>query len=269
MKLKMKLNAIKLMNFHLLTIFPEILDSYFNESILKRAQEKRIIKIHKHNLRDWTTDNHKTVDDTPYGGGAGMVMQVDILYKALCGITKHIATKKPLQNREFRIENRDDSSGTKNLYSLFSIPNSKIVLLSAKGKRWTQQIAREYSQLDNVIFICGRYEGVDERITKFIDAEVSIGDFVLTGGELGAAICIDSIARLLPGALGNAESAISESHSTKNLLEYPQYTRPEVFEAEGRKYPVPKVLLSGNHAEIEKWRQSKMRRRPRAQAKKK
>jgi tRNA (guanine37-N1)-methyltransferase len=219
------------MNFHLLTIFPEILDSYLNESILKRAQEKKIIAIHRHNLRDWTTDNHKTVDDTPYGGGAGMVMKVEILHKAISAIKQ---------------KNKD----------------AKIVLMSAKGKRWNQQLAQEYSQLKDIVFVCGRYEGVDERITNFIDDEISIGDFVLTGGELGAAICIDSIARLLPGALGNAESAISESHSTKNLLEYPQYTRPEVFEAEGKKYPVPKVLLSGNHAEIEKWRQSKMRTKP-------
>lgn len=248
------------MNFHLLTIFPEILDSYFNESILKRAQEKKIISIHRHNLRDWTTDNHKTVDDTPYGGGAGMVMKVDVLHRALSAI-------------ELRIKNQESSAATsaakKNHDSKFMIHDSKIVLLSAKGKKWNQQLAQEYSKLDNVIFICGRYEGVDERITNFMDDEISIGDFVLTGGELGAAICIDSIARLLPGALGNAESAISESHSTKNLLEYPQYTRPEVFEAEGKKYPVPKVLLSGNHAEIEKWRRSKMRKRPKTRNPKK
>lgn len=219
------------MNFHLLTIFPEILDSYFNESILKRAQEKKIISIHKRNLRDWTTDNHKTVDDTPYGGGAGMVMKVDVLHKAVSDIKSDIGNGK-----------------------------SKVVLLSAKGRKWSQQLASEYAKLDDVVFICGRYEGVDERITKFIDEEVSIGDFVLTGGELGAAIMIDSITRLLPGALGNNESAISESHSTKGLLEYPQYTRPEVFEADGKKYKVPKVLLSGNHAEIEKWRQGKMKK---------
>ncbi len=219
------------MNFHLLTIFPEILDSYFNESILKRAQEKKLINIYRYNLRDWTTDKHQTVDDTPYGGGAGMVMKVDILYQAVEAIRSKVNVK-----------------------------NSKIILLSAKGKRWTQQTAQEYSQLDDVVFICGRYEGVDERIINFIDEEVSIGDFVLTGGELGAAILIDSIARLVPSTLGNAESAISESHSVKKLLEYPQYTRPEIFEAQGKKLAVPGVLLSGNHAEIEKWRQGKMRK---------
>lgn len=217
------------MNFHLLTIFPDILDSYLNESILKRAQEKNIITIQKHNLRDWTDDRHQTVDDTPYGGGAGMVMKVDVLYKAINAIKQ----------------------GNK---------GARVVLLSAKGRKWNQQLAKEYSMLDNVVFVCGRYEGVDERVLNFIDEEISIGDFVLTGGELGAAIIIDSVTRLLPGSLGNADSAISESHSIQDLLEYPQYTRPEVFEAEGEKYAVPEILLSGNHAEIEKWRQSKMKK---------
>jgi tRNA (guanine37-N1)-methyltransferase len=235
------------MNFHLLTIFPEILNSYFNESILKRAQASGIINLYKHNLRDYTEDNHKTVDDTPYGGGAGMVMKVDVLYRALGAIESII------KNQESRITVASHDSK-------LMIHNSKIVLLSAKGRRWTQQKAKEYSLLDNVIFICGRYEGVDERITKFIDEEISIGDFVLTGGELGAAIIIDSITRLLPGALGNSESAISESHTVPGTLEYPQYTRPEIFTAEGKKYKVPKVLLSGNHAEIEKWRQGKMKK---------
>ncbi|MEI8360757.1 MAG: tRNA (guanosine(37)-N1)-methyltransferase TrmD [bacterium] len=218
------------MNFHLLTIFPAILDSYLNESIIKRAQKEEIIKINKINLRDYATDKHQTVDDTPYGGGAGMVMKVDVLYAAIQGI-KAIT------------------------------PDCNIVLLSAKGKRWNQARAREFSQLDNVAFICGRYEGVDERITKFIDEEVSIGDFVLTGGELGAAVIIDSVTRLLPGVLGNAESTISESHTEKNLLEYPQYTRPEIFVANQKKYKVPTVLLSGNHAEINEWRKSKMKKK--------
>lgn len=234
------------MNFHLLTIFPEILDSYLNESIIKRAQEKNIIAIYKHNLRNWTTDVHHTVDDAPFGGGAGMVMKIDILHKALVAI-------------ESGIRNQESSHATKNHDSKFLIPDSKIVLLSAKGKRWNQQIAQEYSKLENVILVCGRYEGVDERIANFIDEEISIGDFVLTGGELGAAVLIDSIARLLPGALGNAESAISESHTEPDILEYPQYTRPEIFKAGGKEYGVPKVLLSGNHAEINKWRKEQMK----------
>lgn len=229
------------MIFNIITIFPKIFDSYFNESIIKRAQEKKIIKIKTHDLRKWTTDKHKTVDDTPYGGGAGMLMKIEPLYKAIKSIVR-------TQNCAFSKKYQKVSSKNK---------KSKVILLSAKGKKWDQQMAKKYSRLDEVTFICGRYEGVDERICKFIDEEISIGDYVLTGGELGAMIMIDSITRLLPGALGNQNSAIEESHSTPGQLEYPQYTRPEIFEADGKKYRVPKVLLSGNHAEIEKWREDK------------
>jgi len=225
------------MNFHILSIFPNILDSYFNESILKRAQKNNVIKIHTHALRDWTTDKHKTVDDTPYGGGAGMVMKIEPIFKALESIKLKVESEK---------------SGVK----------TKIILLSAKGKTWNQQLAKKYSKFDNIIFVCGRYEGIDERVKKFVDEEISIGDYVLTGGELGAAVIIDSIARLLPGALGNAASSVDESHSQPGVLEYPQYTKPDVFEADGKKLRVPKVLLSGHHAEINKWRakQSKIKK---------
>lgn len=237
------------MNFHIITIFPEIFNSYINESILKRAQKNNIIKIVAHNLRDWTTDKHKTVDDTPYGGGAGMVMKIEPLYKAIKDI------KAPL-----------NKGGVGDLKP----GKTKVVLLSAKGKKWTQQMARQYAKPDNVIMICGRYEGVDERIRKFIDEEISIGDYVLTGGELGAMVMVDSITRLLPGALGNVESSEDESHTKPGILEYPQYTRPEAFEyaplIKGdkgglKKLKVPKVLLSGNHAEIEKWRERKKKKR--------
>jgi tRNA (guanine37-N1)-methyltransferase len=224
------------MKFNIITIFPNILGSYLNESILKRAQEAGVIKIETHDLRDWTEDKHKTVDDTPYGGGAGMVMKIEPLYKALQAIKSQIPSTKNQTNPKHQIS------------------KSKIILLSAKGKTWNQEMAKKYSKLDNILFICGRYEGVDERITNFIDEEISIGDFVLTGGELGAAVIIDSITRLLPGALGNAESAIDESHSTPGQLEYPQYTRPEIFKTEGKQYPVPEVLLSGNHKKIADWR---------------
>ena len=134
------------------------------------------------------------------------------------------------------------------------------MLLSAKGKKWNQQLAKKYSKLDEIIFICGRYEGVDERVKKLVDEEISIGNYVLTGGELGAMTIIDSITRLLPGVLGNAESAVNESHSEPGLLEYPQYTRPESFEIRGRKQNVPKILLSGDHQKIEAWRKKKMKR---------
>jgi tRNA (guanine37-N1)-methyltransferase len=222
------------MRFHIITIFPEIFDSYFNESIIKRAQKNNLIKIDIHNLRDWTTDNHKTVDDTPYGGGAGMIMKVDILYKAIKNIVGAIH-ESPLPQK------------------------TKIILLSAKGKKWDQQLAKKYSKLNNIVLICGRYEGVDERIINFIDEEVSIGDYVLTGGEIPAMTIVDSITRLLPGALGNSESPKDESHSMPGVLEYPQYTRPENFAVGKKKYRVPKVLLSGNHGMIAKWRKQKIK----------
>jgi tRNA (guanine37-N1)-methyltransferase len=215
------------MVFNIITIFPGILDSYFNEGMVQRALKKKIIQIKAHNLRDWTSDKHRSVDDSPYGGGAGMVMKAEPIYRALRALSKKSKVKS----------------------------KKKIILLSAKGKTWTQKMAREYSKLKEVVFICGRYEGVDERVTNFIDEEISIGDYVLTGGELGAAVMIDSITRLLPGVLGNAESAVTESHSTEGILEYPQYTRPEVLTIGRKCYKVPGVLLEGNHQKIRDWRE--------------
>ena len=232
------------MTFHIITIFPNIFDSYFNESIIKRALKNNLISIKIHNLRDWTTDKHKTVDDAPFGGGAGMVMKIEPLYQALK------AVKSQITNSKFQTNSKS------------KIPNSKIILLSAKGKAWNQKLAKSHAKLDSIILICGRYEGVDERITEFVDEEISIGGYVLTGGEIGALTIVDSLTRLLPGALGNADSAKNESHSTPGVLEHPQYTRPKVFQftplikgARGiKKLRVPKVLLSGNHKKIEEWR---------------
>lgn len=208
------------MEIHLLTIFPKIFDSYINESMLKRAQKAGAIKIVIHNIRDFTLDKHKKVDDRPYGGGPGMVMQVEPIVRAL----KKIVRKK---------------SAT-----------TKIFLTSAKGKTFTQSQAHAFSKLKKLVLICGHYEGVDERIRHYIDGEISIGNYVLTGGELAGLVIADSVTRLLPGVLGHAESSTDESHETPGLLEYPQYTRPEIFE--GRR--VPKELLSGNHAQISAWR---------------
>jgi tRNA (guanine37-N1)-methyltransferase len=222
------------MTFHIITIFPRIFDSYFDESIIKRAQDAGVVRMKTYDLRDWTTDKHRTVDDTPYGGGAGMVMKVEPLYKAVSGIKYQVSR-----------ENKDAII--------------KTVLLSAKGKKWNQSTAKEYakSNYTDLILVCGRYEGVDERILNYIDEEISIGDYVLTGGELGAMVMIDSITRLLPGALGNETSAEEESHTEPGILEYPHYTRPEVFtDDQGREHKVPDILLSGNHAEIEKWRKN-------------
>jgi len=218
------------MNFDIITIFPKMFNSYFNEGMIKRASDKKIVDIKIYDLRDWTSDAHKTVDDSPFGGGAGMVMKIEPLYRAL---------------KSLNFEKKGDSKKSK----------SKIILLSAKGKRWTQQFAQEYSQLDNITMICGRYEGVDERILNFIDEEISIGDFVLTGGEIGAMTIVDSVTRLLPDVLGNEASAIDESHSAPGVLEYPQYTRPEIFTVDGQDYPVPPILLSGDHKKIKEWRE--------------
>jgi len=215
------------MKFHLLTIFPNIFDSYLNESILRRASDKKIVKFKIHNLRDYTNDKHKTVDDAPYGGGAGMLMKIEPLYKALSAIKKLDKKIKPTKR--------------------------KIILLSAAGKIWNQTFAKKYSKLEEIIFICGRYEGVDARLSNFIDEEISVGDYVLTGGELPALTMIDSITRLLPGVLGNKESIVEESHSENGVTEYPQYTRPEIFSARSKKYKVPSILLSGDHKKIKEW----------------
>lgn len=209
-------------------------NSYLNEGILKRALDNRIIHFTAHNLRDWSVDNYKSVDDTPYSGGAGMLMRIDILHNALTAV-------KEKHNTETK--------------------KRKIVLLSASGKTWNQKLAKEYSELEEVIFICGRFEGVDARIAHFIDEEISIGDYVLTGGELPAMIIMDSITRLIPGALGNQESFVDESHSEEGVLEYPQYTKPAIFEVDGQEYQVPEVLTKGNHAEIAKWKQENRKKK--------
>lgn len=221
------------MKFQIISIFPEIFTSYLNESILKRAQDKKIIDIKAHDLRRYTKDKHKTVDDTPYGGGAGMLMKIEPIYLALKDLKKKSRVKKAKR---------------------------RVILLSASGKKWNQTLAKKYTKYEELIFVCGRYEGVDARVSKFIDEEISIGDYVLTGGELPTLIIIDSITRLLPGVLGNKNSALEESHSLVDQGEYPQYTRPEIFIANQKKYSVPKVLLSGNHQEIENWRKKKIKK---------
>jgi tRNA (guanine37-N1)-methyltransferase len=210
------------MRFEIITIFPEIFNSYFSESILKRAQKAGLIGIGVHNLRDFTVDKHKTVDDTPYGGGVGMVLKVEPIYKCVNALKS--------KNKKAK---------------------TRIILFSAKGKKYTQKDARRLAKYDNLILICGRYEGVDERVARHIaDEEISIGDYVLTGGEIPAMVVVDSVSRLIPGVLGNIESVKNESHSIDGQLEYPQYTKPEVFNG----WKTPKVLLSGNHKEIENWR---------------
>ena len=219
------------MRFDIVSLFPESFGGYFGVSILKRAQEAGAIEIVTHNLRDYTHDKHHTVDDTPYGGGAGMVMKVEPF---------------------------DECLNALHLVEGIAIPErTRTILFSAKGKRFVQADARRLaSEYDRLIFLCGRYEGVDERVAEhLIDEEFSIGDFVLTGGELAAMVVTDAVARLVPGVLGNEMSAETESHSEAGVVEYPQYTKPEVY----KEWSVPEVLLSGHHAEIEQWRSSQSR----------
>lgn len=208
------------MKFHLLTIFPQFFEGPFQHGIVARAAQAGALGIHIHDLRNWTHDLHRTVDDRPFGGGEGMLLKPKPIFDA-------VETIWPERT-----------------------PGRKAVLLSAQGRRFTQAVAREYAQADELLLICGRYEGVDERVAEHLcDDEISIGDYVLSGGELAAAIVVDVVARLLPGVLGNSDSAVNESFED-GLLDCPQWTRP----AEFRGWKVPDVLLGGNHAEIRKWR---------------
>ena len=215
-----------MIKFDVLSIFPEMFSSPLNFSLLKKAQEKGLISICLHDIRDWASDKHKMTDDAPYGGGCGMVMKVEPVEKALAEIK---------------------SAGGE----------SPVILMTPQGETFNQTIAAELATKEQVIIICGRYEGVDERIrTHLADREISIGDFILTGGELSALVLIDAVSRLVPGVLGNAGSSCSESFSN-GLLEYPQYTRP----ADYKGLRVPEVLISGNHAEIELWHKRESLRR--------
>lgn len=215
--------------FDIITIFPRIFDSYLEESLIKKAREKKIIEIKIHNLRDWSTGRHKKVDDRPFGGGPGMVLKVEPIYKAVISILKSFNKK----------------------FSLKKHPGSRVILFSTRGKKLNAQIAKRLSEYNQLILICGRYEGVDERVATYIaDEEISIGDYILSGGELPAMVLVESVSRFLPGFLGKKESLEEIKGS------YPTYTRPEVFWPAGSKkgWRVPKVLLSGNHKKIEEWR---------------
>ncbi len=225
--------------FDIITIFPKILDSYFSESILKRAQEKRLIKIVAHNLRDFTNDRHNKVDDSPYGGGPGMVVQVAPIYKAV-----EFAKRKGSPSTS--LPTGQAGSGTKK--------KTRVILFSTRGKTFDAAAARQLAKYDQLIFICGRYEGVDERVAQYVaDEEISIGDFVLSGGELPAAVVIEAVARQIPGVLGKYASLEEVKGS------YPVYTRPESFTPKrgAKPWKVPKVLVEGDHKKIEEWRRGK------------
>lgn len=212
------------MTFEVLTIFPEFFRGPFEHGVVARARSSGVLDIHIHDLRNWTEDRHRTVDDRPFGGGEGMLMKPAPVFEAVESIW-------PVRD-----------------------PGRRVVLLSAQGRLFDQGMARRFASLGGLLLICGRYEGVDERVAEhLVDEEISIGDYVLSGGELAAAVVIDAVARLLPGVLGNEASAVNESFSgteAAGILDCPQYTRP----AEFRGWKVPDVLLSGHHEEIRRWR---------------
>ncbi len=213
-----------MINFDCLTLFPEMFNGILEDSILKRAIENNLIEVKLHNFREFSTLKHKNVDDSPYGGGAGMVLMCPPIYDCL-----------------HSIENNE---------------NAHKILLTPQGRKYTQDVAKELSKKDHIILICGHYEGFDERIRSFVDDEISVGDYILTGGEIPAMAIIDSVSRLIPGVLHNDESAPTDSFEN-NLLECPQYTKP--FDFMGM--TVPEVLVSGNHQEIDKWRKEESLKR--------
>lgn len=217
------------MTFHILTIFPDFFNGPLDHGVVPRARRDGLLDIKVHDLRNWTHDRHRTVDDRPFGGGEGMLLKCEPIFDAV---------EEILPGRQ-----KGD-------------PDRRVILLSAQGRKFDQARARDYSQLSELLLVCGRYEGVDERVAEHLaDDEVSIGDYVLSGGELGACVILDAVARLKEGVLGNRESSVNESFRDPALLDCPQYTRPEVF----RGWPTPDVLLSGNHAQIRAWREQAAR----------
>ena len=220
------------MKFHIVTIFPEFFRGPFEHGVIQRAREAGLIEIQVHDLRTWTYDRHRTVDDRPFGGGEGMLLKAAPVFDAVEAIWP------------------ERSEG------------SKVILLSAQGKKFDQAKAREFSGLKELLLICGRYEGVDERVAEHLaDEELSIGDYVLSGGELAAAVVVDAVARLQAGVLGNETSSVDESFGEAGLLDWPQYTRP----AEFRGWKVPEVLIGGNHEEVRKWRRNAAREKTQRQ----
>lgn len=211
-----------MLQFDIITIFPDIFIPVLNESIIKRAKQKGLVKINLHNLRDFSLDKHRKVDDRPFGGGPGMLMRPEPIFRAVADVKLNSKLKKS---------------------------KIKTILLSPQGKKLDQALARKLAKEKQLVLICGHYEGVDERVKQIIDEEISIGDYVLTGGELPAMILVDALTRLIPGVLGDEESLSQESFEN-NLLEYPHYTRPAVF----KKMKVPDILISGNHQQIANWR---------------
>lgn len=232
------------MKFDIITIFPKLIDSYISESILGRAIKKKLIKVTVHDLRNYTTDKHKTVDDRPYGGGPGMIMKVEPFLKAL----QDILGKRTLTTR---IKSRKKNKKV------------RVIAFDPAGKQFDQTMAKRFSGYDQLIMLSGRYEGFDDRVYKLVDELVSVGPYVLSGGELPALTVVEATARLLPGVLGHKDATKEETFAEGgDYVEYPQYTRPETIEpVKGKKWAVPKILLSGNHQKIKEWRAKKAKKK--------
>jgi tRNA (guanine37-N1)-methyltransferase len=230
------------MRIDIVTLFPEICRAPLSESMMKQAQEKQIVELHIHNLRDWTTDKHHVVDDAPFGGGQGMVMKPEPIFAAV----------EDLKQQTFNAQRPTPNA---------QLQSPKVILMSPAGRQFDQELARQLSQEAHLIILSGHYEGVDHRVIEhLVDLEISIGDYVLTNGAIAAVVLVDAIVRLLPGTLGHEQSAADDSFSPEGSgLEAPQYTRP----AEFRGWKVPEVLLSGNHAEIARWRREQALERTR------
>jgi len=217
------------MRFDIVTIFPDLVYHYTNDSILGLGQKNGEIKMKVYDLRDFTNDKYRRVDDRPYGGGAGMILQVEPIYNCL--------------EKLGLVENGKKTNRTK----------TKVVIMDPAGKVFKQATAKKYTKLDRLVLLCGRYEGFDERVYKFVDEKISVGEYVLAGGELAALMVVESVARLIPGVLGNDKSIVEETFSSEKNKEYPQYTRPENFGG----LKVPKILLSGDHKKIANWRRKR------------
>lgn len=233
------------MRFDIITIFPNFFDSFLNESLIKKSIDKKINRFLIHDLRVWATGKHRQVDDRPFGGGAGMVLMAEPIIQAL----KHISIQAPASPAG-RLKHKNKITNNKRQ----TTNNKKLtILLSPAGKQFNQKMAEKFSKYSQIVFICGRYEGVDARVEKFADEKISIGPYVLNGGEVAAMVMMEAVARLQPGFVGNQESLKEESFND-DKKEYPQYTRPEILEINKKKMKVPTVLMSGDHKKIREWR---------------
>jgi tRNA (guanine37-N1)-methyltransferase len=229
----------KALRFDILTIFPGMFSCYMDESMMKRASARKLIDVRVHDLRAWATSKHRQVDDRLFGGGPGMLLKVEPIYRGLKAL-------RALKSQKPKVKSQ----------------KPYVVLLSPRGTRFTQRVAERLVKHDRIVFLCGRYEGVDQRVTDhLVDEEISVGDYVLTGGELPAMTVLDAVSRLIPGVVGKEASIVEESHSSEGFIEHPQYTRPERFSPKkGVHWDVPDVLLSGDHKKIAEWRSKHAKR---------